>query len=235
MSLKVSDLKVRADYRSISFDIRRLFSVIKINKMNELELEKYNKLVKLAQPFPTLIFDVDGTLANNIWAHKAAYVETALEYGIDLDDSLIDETAGWPTVTVAQEISKRYHVTLDPIEFSKRKSTIFIDRFIYQTQPITFVRQILLDNVGHKRIGIVSGGSRSTLAITLEVIGLSDKYEVMVCAGETERGKPFPDPFLRCAALLDVPVEECLVFEDGDPGVQGAIAAGMDWVRIDQI
>ncbi|WP_164112498.1 MULTISPECIES: HAD family hydrolase [Sphingobacterium] len=203
--------------------------------MNELELEKYNRLTKLAQPFSTLIFDVDGTLANNIWAHKAAYVEAALEYGLNIDDTLIDETAGWPTVAVAQEISKRYQVTLDPIEFSKRKSAIFIDRFVYQTQPIKFVCQVLLDNVGHKRIGIVSGGSRSTLAITLQVIGLSDKYEVMVCAGETERGKPFPDPFSRCVQLLGVPEEECLVFEDGDPGVQGAMAAGMSWVRIDQL
>lgn len=203
--------------------------------MDEFESEKYNRLIKLAQPFGTLIFDVDGTLANNIWAHKAAYVETALEYGIDLDDSLIDETAGWPTVAVAQEISKRYGVILDTVEFSKRKSAIFIDKFIHQTQPITFVRQVLLNSVGHKKIGIVSGGSRSTLTITLDIIGVADKYEAMVCAGETKRGKPFPDPFLRCAELLGVPAEDCLVFEDGDPGVQGAIAAGMAWVRIDQL
>lgn len=226
---------MREDVDSLPLIFGGFLVKFKINKMNELELEKYNKLINLAKPFKTLIFDVDGTLANNIWAHKAAYVETALEYGIDLDDSLIDETAGWPTIAVAQEISQRYHVTLNPVEFSKRKSAIFIDRFIYQTQPITFVRQVLLDSIGDKRIGIVSGGSRSTLAITLEVIGLSDKYEAMVCAGETERGKPFPDPFSRCAELLGVPAGECLVFEDGDPGVQGAIAAGMAWVRIDQL
>lgn len=216
-----------------NYFILETFSIITV--MNELELEKYHTLKKLAEPYKTLLFDVDGTLANNIWAHKAAYVETALAYGVDLDDNLIDETAGWPTVAVADEISKRYHVSLDAELFAKQKSAIFIDKFIYQTLPVYFVRQVLLDSVGYKRIGIVSGGSRSTLSITLDVIGISGHYEALVCAGETERGKPYPDPFLRCAELLDVSPNDSLVFEDGDPGVQAAISAGMSWVRIDQI
>jgi HAD superfamily hydrolase (TIGR01509 family) len=57
----------------------------------------------------------------------------------------------------------------------------------------------------------------------------------LVCAGDTERGKPFPDPFLRAAELLNVAPEECLVFEDGVPGVKAAEAAGMHWVRVDQL
>ncbi|MQK95698.1 HAD family phosphatase, partial [Escherichia coli] len=92
--------------------------------------------------------------------------------------------------------------------------------------------QVLFHNVGKKKIGIVSGGSRSTLNITLEVIGVNGKYEAMVCAGDTLQGKPSPAPFLLCADQLHVAPENCLVFEDGDPGVQGAILAGMGWVRI---
>ena len=201
--------------------------------MNELELEKYKRLMELSSTAKALLFDVDGTLANNIWAHKAAYVETAAEYGVQLDDALIDETAGWPTVAVAEEISKRYQVEFDLQQFSKRKSTVFIEKYINDTQPISFVRQVLLDNVGVKKIGVVSGGTRSTLNITLDVIGVTGKYEVLVCAGDTEHGKPSPEPFLLCAQLLNISPEDCFVFEDGDPGVTGAIAAGMGWVRVD--
>lgn len=194
---------------------------------------KYDKLVKIAEPYKALLFDVDGTLADNIKAHKAAYVATALEYGIVLDDSLIDETAGWPTIAVAEEITKRYQKTFDIISFSKRKSAIFIERFIQSTKAITYVKQILLDNVGVKKIGIVSGGSRSTLNITLEVIGVNGHYETLVCAGDTKEGKPSPQPFLLAANNLEIDPQNCLVFEDGTPGVQGAIAAGMGWIRID--
>lgn len=203
--------------------------------MTELNKIKYQKLSTIAAPFEALLFDVDGTLANNIHAHKAAYVAVSKEYGVDLDPALIDETAGWPTVAVAEEICKRYQVEFDTLAYSKRKSAIFIEQFIQSTEAVDYVRQVLWDNVGIKKIGIVSGGSRSTLNITLDVIGVAGKYEAMVCAGDTPKGKPSPDPFLLCAKQLEVDPSRCLVFEDGDPGVQGAIAAGMQWVRIDHI
>lgn len=203
--------------------------------MTTEETLKYQKLIEISAPFEGLLFDVDGTLADNISAHKAAYVAVSSEYGIDLDDNLIDETAGWPTTAVAEEICKRYNTEFDTQTFSKRKSAIFIERFIQKTNAIPYVKQILIDNIGKKKIGIVSGGSRSTLNITLEVIGVHGKYETLVCAGDTEKGKPSPQPFLLAATQLNINPNNCIVFEDGDPGVQGAIAAGMAWVRIDQI
>ena len=203
--------------------------------MTDTDLIKYEKLTKIAAPFKALLFDVDGTLADNIDAHKKAYIAVSKEYGVDLDPILIDETAGWPTVAVAKEICIRYNVTFDIEVYAKRKSAIFIERFIQQTQPVEYVKQVLLDFASEKKIGIVSGGSRSTLNITLEVIGVKGKYQSLVCAGDTPKGKPSPQPFLLCAEQLDVNPQDCLVFEDGDPGVQGAIAANMSWVRIDQL
>lgn len=203
--------------------------------MTEENFQKYLKLKEIASPFKALLFDVDGTLADNIHAHKAAYVQTAKEHGIDLNPDLIDETAGWPTVAVADEISHRYNVSLDRYEFAKRKSAIFIADFIQETEPVDYVRQVLYDFAESRKIGIVSGGSRSTLNITLDVIQVIGKFETLVCAGDTPEGKPSPQPFLLAAEHLNVDPIDCLVFEDGDPGVQGAISAGMSWVRIDQI
>lgn len=197
--------------------------------------EKFNKLNKIAEPYDALLFDVDGTLANNISAHKAAYVATAAEYNIELDDKLIDETAGWPTVAVAKEICIRYNTTFDVHKFSKRKSAIFIDQFIQQTQPIDYVVEHLKYQIGKKRIAAVSGGSRSTLTITLTVLGVLDNLETLVCAGDTPNGKPSPEPFLLAAERLQIDPSKCLVYEDGTPGVQGALAAGMGAVRIDQL
>ncbi|MBE8714865.1 HAD family hydrolase [Sphingobacterium hungaricum] len=196
---------------------------------------KFNKLQELSEGFEGLLYDVDGTLADNMHSHKAAYAATAAEYGIELDTDLIDETAGWPTIAVAKEIAERYNKTFDFEVFAKRKSAIFIERFIQSTQPIDFVVNHLKENQDKKRIAVVSGGTRSTLSITLEVIDVKGRYETMVCAGDTPEGKPSAQPFLLAAAHLGLKPEQCIVFEDGDPGVQGAISAGMSWVRIDQL
>ncbi|HWK57939.1 MAG TPA: HAD-IA family hydrolase [Parapedobacter sp.] len=199
--------------------------------------EKLDKLTQIGRKkdYKAFLYDCDGTLADNMHAHKAAYKKAAEKFGIALDTAIIDELAGWPTLLIAQEINKRYQTDVPPVDFAAMKSTIFFEDFIEQTLPVEFVVRHLKNHIGEVRIGVVSGGSRKTVTRTLTVIGLIDDIEVLVCGDDTERGKPYADPFLSAAQQLSVAPHDCLVFEDGDPGVQGAIAAGMDWVRIDKI
>jgi HAD superfamily hydrolase (TIGR01509 family) len=68
---------------------------------------------------------------------------------------------------------------------------------------------------------------------SLDVLGIRDRFEVLVCAGEYAQGKPHPEPFLKAAEMLGVKPEDCLVFEDADPGIEAAKAAGMQWVKVD--
>lgn len=201
--------------------------------------ESNNKLQILTEKsqgdYLAFLYDCDGTLAHNMHLHKAAYVKVAAKYGVELDLALIDETAGWPTVKVVDEINKRYHTSIDPTTFAKEKTSVFVNELIAETQPVDFVVDHLKSHAGKIHIGVVTGGSRSTVTKTLSILGLTEFIEVMVCAGETEKGKPYGDPFLKAAELLKVDPKKCLVFEDGDPGVKAAEAAGMDWIRVDKI
>lgn len=201
----------------------------------ENHLEKLASLTeRTAGDYEAFLYDCDGTLADNMMAHKLAYEEVAANYGIGLDLNMIDEFAGMPTAIFAKEITKRYGVPL-PDTFASEKSQVFIDKYIEKTQPISYVADHLKNHVGKVKIAVVSGGSRKTVTKTLTVLGLVDLIEVMVCAGETPKGKPAPDPFLAAAEALGVDPKKCIVFEDADLGVQAAIAAGMDWVRIDKL
>lgn len=197
-------------------------------------LVKLEKLREKTKGYKALLFDVDGTLANNMPAHKAAYIAAAKHYGIpDLDPALIDRTAGWPTYILAAEIARLYDKEFDNVEFANLKADIFIKEFVHLTQPVDFVYAHMLESKEDKRIALVSGGRKSTLAYTLKAIGAEGHYELLVSSEDTEKGKPSPQPFLLAAEQLNVAPEDCIVMEDGDPGVQGAIAAGMGWVRID--
>jgi HAD superfamily hydrolase (TIGR01509 family) len=81
-------------------------------------------------------------------------------------------------------------------------------------------------------MAVVSGSTRESVTKSLEVLGLRDKFQVLVCAGDYTRAKPDPEPFLLAAEKLNVPPASCLVFEDTDMGIQAATAAGMQSVRI---
>ena len=86
----------------------------------------------------------------------------------------------------------------------------------------------------HGRIpfAVVSGSTRESVEASLRTIGLLDKFETLVCAGEYANSKPHPEPFLMAAEKLGVPPERCLVFEDTQMGIDSAIAAGMASVRV---
>lgn len=185
--------------------------------------------------YDAFLYDCDGTLADTMSGHKASYRAVAAMYGFELDDTLIDELAGWPILQVAEEIRKRYGIDFDPAVFTQQKNTMYELSFIQETQPIGFVVEHLKAHVGKVRIAVVSGSGRASVSRTLRILGISSLVEILVCAGETARGKPFPDPFLAAAAKLGVEPSRCLVFEDGVPGVQSAEAAGMRWIRVDHL
>ena len=67
---------------------------------------------------------------------------------------------------------------------------------------------------------------------SLTTLGLLDKFDTLVCAGDYTRSKPDPEPFLLAAQRLGVAPEDCLVFEDTEMGIQAATAAGMASVKV---
>lgn len=200
-----------------------------------MEETNFSRLSKLTEgDYEAFLYDCDGTLADNMPAHTETYLAIAKQYQVDMDPAIIDELAGWPILNVVEELNRRYQADMDPAEFTARKAKLYFEEYLGKALPITYVVEHLKANAAQVRIAVVSGGDRRAVQRTLEVVGVSDYVEAMVCAGETPRGKPFADPFLKAAELLGVDPKKCLVFEDGKPGTDAAEAAGMHWVRIDQ-
>ena len=200
-----------------------------------MEETNFSRLSKLTEgDYEAFLYDCDGTLADNMPAHTETYLAIAKQYQVDMDPAIIDELAGWPILNVVEELNRRYQADMDPAEFTARKAKLYFEEYLGKALPITYVVEHLKANAAKVRIAVVSGGDRRAVQRTLEVVGVSDYVEAMVCAGETPRGKPFADPFLKAAELLGVDPKKCLVFEDGKPGTDAAEAAGMHWVRIDQ-
>jgi HAD superfamily hydrolase (TIGR01509 family) len=85
---------------------------------------------------------------------------------------------------------------------------------------------------GRIPFAVVSGSTRESVTASLNALGLLNKFETLVCAGDYKKGKPDPEAFLIAAARLRVPPANCLVFEDSDKGIEAAAAAGMASVKV---
>jgi HAD superfamily hydrolase (TIGR01509 family) len=82
------------------------------------------------------------------------------------------------------------------------------------------------------RLGLVSGSPPVLIVQVLNVLGLTDCFEVAMSADDVAHGKPAPDPYLELARRLDVAPRACAAVEDSGNGIRSAAAAGAAVIAI---
>jgi beta-phosphoglucomutase family hydrolase len=179
------------------------------------------------------IFDLDGTLIDTMPLHYRAWDAAMRKAGLTcpLDEDLFYSFGGVPTRRVAELIAAHYKLTIDPHAVFHHKESLFmeIQADAQLIEPVVaFARRVAATHP----VGIASGGPRNVVRRSLELSGLASLFPVVVSADDVTHGKPAPDMFLLAAKQMGVPPKECLVFEDAEPGMRAAEAAGMRWVRV---
>jgi len=116
-------------------------------------------------------------------------------------------------------------------QVAKRKEELYFEHLPKLT-CVAEVREHIEDRHGRIPLAIVSGSTRDSVEASLQAIGLLNRFDLLVCAGDYTKSKPDPEPFLIAAQRLRVAPEACLVFEDTQMGIDAAAAAGMSFVRV---
>jgi beta-phosphoglucomutase-like phosphatase (HAD superfamily) len=183
--------------------------------------------------FSGYIFDLDGTLVDTMPLHYTAWEAALRRAGLEgrLDENLFYELGGVPSRKVAGLLGKRHGLDLDPVAVYRDKEAAFmgsLEKLALIAPVVEFARRVSKT----KPVAIASGGTRDVVTSTLGKTGLAPLFPVVVTADDVEHGKPAPDMFLLAAKRMGVAPGECLVFEDGQPGIKAAEAAGMKWVFV---
>ena len=183
--------------------------------------------------FGGYIFDLDGTLVDTMPLHYAAWESALRKAGLvgRLDENRFYALVGVPSRKVAALLGEHHGLKLDPEVVYRDKE----DAFISSEQKLELIIPVVefARKMARTRpVAIASGGTRDVVTSTLEKTGLAELFPIVVTADDVVHGKPDPDMFLLAAKLMGVEPGRCLVFEDGEPGVKAATAAGMKYVFV---
>lgn len=185
--------------------------------------------------FAGYVFDLDGTLIDSMPVHYRAWNEAMRRHGLreQLDEDYFYSLGGVHSVRVAELFGHRYGLTFDPVAVTDEKEKLyleFLDHVKVIEPTVAFLRKI----APTRPHAIATGGLRDVAYPSLESAGLRELFEIVITPADVApgRGKPAPDMFLLAAERMGVPPEKCLAFEDAEPGIQAARAAGMQVVRV---
>jgi beta-phosphoglucomutase len=183
-----------------------------------------------------VVFDFDGVLADSEPLHLRVYQQLLEPQGIHLGQATYRERyLGYDDEGVFRQIAVDYKLLLGDEEIemliaekARRFEALVSDGNVLYPGAAACVRRL----GASWPLGIASGALRAEIELMLRRAGLLDVFRFIVSAGETDRTKPAPDPYLRAAELLGIAPGACVAIEDSHWGLQSARAAGMRTIAI---
>ena len=188
-----------------------------------------NNLFTISSEVKAFIFDLDGTLVDSMPYHYMAWANACDYFHLKFPAEKMKEYPGLSTFKIAEDILTRFNPnrhTPTPKMLSDKKFESF-DRLLHLVKPIEPVIDVVKTYSGKIPMAVGTGGARKAALKILNQLKIKKYFKVIVTAEDVQHHKPEPDTFLKCADLLDIDSKNCLVFEDGDRGVEAAGRAGM--------
>jgi HAD superfamily hydrolase (TIGR01509 family) len=178
---------------------------------------------------PALIFDLDGTLVDTVYAHVFAWQRAFAEIGRPIDGWKIHRRIGMSGGLFARAAAREIGQPLDgeEVESVQRRHGELFRELEPDRRPLPGAVELLAElRAGGIVHGIATSGRRPQIDASIEALGIT-KDTVVVERGDVLRAKPEPDLFLECADRLGVQPGECYVVGDAVWDLLAARRAGM--------
>lgn len=178
------------------------------------------------------IFDMDGLLIDSERIIMQACIQAANNVGIDYSQAEFVELIGRSSTDASRIMAEQ----LGGVDILDRVST-GVNTILSQRNHVFPLKAGAVDLLNHyqsKRIlcGVASSSPIQHIQDRLSHVNVLDYFSTITSGQEVSNGKPSPDIYLLAIQKLGVTVDECIAFEDSEPGARAAIAAGLKVVVV---
>ncbi len=177
----------------------------------------------------SVIFDMDGVILDSEPIHLEVDKMVLKECDFDATDEILIKYIGMSNPDMWKDLKKKYSLKPSVEELLELQKKLKIK--VYEETKLEAIKGIneLLDDLVENKImiSLASSSPRYFIEAVLNKLLIRDYFKFVISGEEVEKGKPYPDIFLKTAEKLGINPEECVVIEDSKNGVRAAIAAGM--------
>jgi beta-phosphoglucomutase family hydrolase len=180
-----------------------------------------------------VVFDMDGTLMDNMDFHHQAWLDFLAGYDIHITEAEFQEKNVGIITEIVPKFFARTLSREEIITLGKEKEAVY--RNLYRDHIValpgleTFLQALQKAKIS---IALATAADQGNIDYTLEALGIRHYFTAITGSEEVTYGKPHPDVYLKSAAKLQLPPGQCVAFEDTPSGIRSAQAAGMGVVGL---
>lgn len=172
------------------------------------------------------LFDLDGTLLDSMGVWEQIDVDFLTRRNIPVPEDYAQAIAPMGFRRAAEYTIARFGFSQSPEEIMEEWHQMAVEQYAHHLSLKPGAKEYLkeLKQQG-KPLAVVTASYPELYQPALERGGVLDLFDTIVTVNQVPRGKGFPDIYLEAAKRIQVPPQQCAVFEDITQGIQGAKAA----------
>lgn len=176
---------------------------------------------------PCLLFDLDGTIVETDHLHFEAFKSVFTPHGVDIDwDGYVARVLGRNNPAIAAEFLPHVPVA-GHAAIMDAKEAAYRER-VRELEAASGLLDLLAWADAHNvPCAVVTNAPRANADIVLEVLGIRNRFKVLVIGPELREAKPHPLPYLTALDALGGDPARSVAFEDSRSGIRSAVDAGL--------
>lgn len=181
-----------------------------------------------------IIFDMDGLMIDSERVTFGCYQEILKGMNLTMDEEFYKTLLGKPLKGIYQRFYDVYGNDFPIEDMIKDVHALMAKRFETEGVPIKTGLKSLLEYLkenNYKTI-VATSSNRDRVDTILSQAQITDYFDDSICGDEVTKGKPNPEVFLKSCQKLGVNVDEAIVLEDSEAGIQASYDAGIKVICI---
>ena len=181
-----------------------------------------------------IIFDMDGLMFDSERVTFECYQERLKDMNLTMDEEFYKTLLGKPIKGIYQRFYDVYGNDFPIENVIQDVHQLMAERFETEGVPVkkglVELLHYLKDN-NYKTI-VATSSNRDRVDKILAQAKITEFFDDSICGDEVTKGKPNPEVFLKSCQKLGVNVDEAIVLEDSEAGIQASYDANIKVICI---
>ena len=175
-----------------------------------------------------IIFDMDGLMIDSERVTFECYQERLKDMNLTMDEEFYKTLLGKPIKGIYQRFYDVYGNDFPIQNVIQDVHQLMAERF--EKKGLVELLHYLKDN-NYKTI-VATSSNRDRVDKILAQAKITEFFDDSICGDEVTKGKPNPEVFLKSCQKLGVNVDEAIVLEDSEAGIQASYDANIKVICI---